>query len=73
VYLVQSRKGYNLVETLEDKSSSKSVPAEEFTECSGDTSDSFHNYVTEDLEKENNISLSDYKGNVLLVVNLASF
>jgi len=57
----------------EEKSSSKSVPAEEFSECSGDTSDSFHNYYTEDLEKENNISLSDYRGNVLLVVNLASF
>jgi len=57
----------------EDQPSSSSVPAEEFSECSGDTSDSFHNYFTEDLEKENNISLSDYRGNVLLVVNLASF
>jgi len=49
------------------------VPAKNFKKCRSDDSDSLYNYFSQDIEKQNNISLADYEGNVTLVVNLASF
>jgi len=60
-------------EEVDDCKEEAMVGEEEYTVCSGNTSDSLHNYWSEDLEKSRNISLAEYKDNVLLVVNLASF
>jgi len=49
------------------------VTEEEYTMCSGNTSDSLHNYWSMDLQNKTKISLAEYKDNVVLVVNLASF
>ena len=47
---------------------------EEFRDCRrGEGTQSLHQFTTEDIEKQHNVSLSDYRGQVLLVVNLASF
>lgn len=52
-----------------------SIEEEEFKDCKEGTSgaESLHQFTTEDIEKANNVSLSQYQGQVLLVVNLASF
>eukprot|EP00088_Acartia_fossae_P028607 TRINITY_DN29413_c0_g1_i1.p1 TRINITY_DN29413_c0_g1~~TRINITY_DN29413_c0_g1_i1.p1 ORF type:complete len:101 (-),score=20.56 TRINITY_DN29413_c0_g1_i1:56-358(-) len=50
-----------------------SVPEKNYRNCRVDPSDNLYKYSSLDIEKENNISLSDYQGNVSLVVNLASF
>jgi len=50
-----------------------SVPEKNYRNCRIDTSDNLYNYSSLDIEKQNNISLSSYQGNVSLVVNLASF
>jgi len=58
-------------EAAEDKGF-QAVPQENFRLCrSGE--DSLFNYHSENLDKSANISLAQYKGNVSLVVNLASF
>jgi len=51
------------------------VAADKHQACSRVLEDttSLHNFITEDIEKTQNVSLSDYSGQVLLVVNLASF
>lgn len=49
------------------------VPARNFRQCREDATDSLFNYAAENIEKTENISLSEYKGNITLVVNLASF
>merc|ERR1712121_51766 len=51
------------------------VAADKHQACSTVMEDttSLHNFITEDIEKIQNISMSDYSGQVLLVVNLASF
>jgi len=47
---------------------------EKFKDCRGGyEGESLHGFTTEDIEKKNNVSLSEYAGQVLLVVNLASF
>jgi len=53
---------------------SDNILEEEFTDCRrGEGTQSLHQFTTEDIEKQHNVSLSDYRGQVLLVVNLASF
>merc|ERR1712112_257124 len=53
---------------------SDSILEEEFRDCRrGEGTHSLHQFTTEDIEKQHNVSLSDYRGQVLLVVNLASF
>jgi len=51
------------------------VPTEQFTDCQPGCGDlaSLHQFHSEDVEKQKNISLADYQGQVVLVVNLASF
>jgi len=51
------------------------VPTEQFTDCQPGCGDlaSLHQFHSEDVEKQQNISLADYQGQVVLVVNLASF
>jgi len=44
-----------------------------FTECDSQGSGSLHAYSAKDLDTEQVIHLSSYKGKVLLVVNVASF
>jgi len=58
---------------LEDLEDSSTVPSNNYKKCRLDTADSLYNYFSEDIEKENNVSMSTYEGNVTLVVNLASF
>jgi glutathione peroxidase len=50
-----------------------SVPTKNYRNCRIDTTDNLFKYTSLDIEKENNVSLSNYQGNVSLVVNLASF
>jgi len=55
-----------------------SIEEEEYRDCRTreagvEMEKSLHQFTTEDIEKQNNVSLADYKGQVLLVVNLASF
>jgi len=52
------------------------VPEDKFKDCIPTMdSHSFYDFTSEDIEKQYNISFSDpeYRGKVLLVVNLASF
>lgn len=51
-----------------------------FKECDGNVDGSednsiygSNNFMAEDIHREKNISISDYEGKVLLVVNVASF
>jgi glutathione peroxidase len=50
-----------------------SLPEKNYKNCRLDDSQNLYEYSSLDIEKQNNISLGDYKGNVSLVVNLASF
>lgn len=52
---------------------SSSVPEKNYRNCRIENTDNLFKYNSLDIEKENNISLSNYQGNVSLVVNLASF
>jgi len=52
---------------------SNGLSPDDFNVCRRDTSDSLFNYSSRDVEKENTISLADYKGNVTLVVNVATY
>jgi len=55
------------------------VGVDKFSDCIsggvGEEVESLHQFTTENVEKTDNVSFSDpqYKGKVLLVVNLASF
>lgn len=53
------------------------IPKEKLQNCFREDGDdrSFYDFWSEDIEKMNNVSFNhpDYVGNVLLVVNLASF
>jgi len=53
------------------------IPKEKLQNCYREDGDdrSFHDFWSEDIEKMRNVSFNhpDYVGNVLLVVNLASF
>jgi len=51
-----------------------SVPRDKVvTSGAGEDGGSFYDLSSEDIEKENTVSFSQYKGQVLLVANLASF
>jgi hypothetical protein len=52
---------------------SSSVPEKNYRNCRIENTDDLFKYNSLDIEKDNNISLSNYQGNVSLVVNLASF
>ena len=53
------------------------MPADKYQNCvpQGEDTRSFYDYHSEDIEKMSNVSFSapEYQGQVLMVVNLASF
>jgi len=50
-----------------------SVDAELVKECRVDPADNLFSYTSEDIHKQTSVPFSQFKGNVTLVVNVASF
>jgi len=55
------------------KARKSNVDESRATVCSVDNSDNLYNYASMDIHKENEVAFTPFKGNVTLVVNVATY